>query len=238
MAEHTKSTAGHEPEAPGLHEANARLRTVNRELQVAVNEQIRLANDLQNLILSTDFGTVFLDLSGRLKFYTPSARRLLDVPLETLAWPLDAIQDRLVGVDLRAEVARIARQPTRAEFEVVMGDGRCYRLGVGPYVTVQGNVEGVVLTFVDVTDRHLARQQAVRALERNQQLLAELREALQNVKTLSGLLPICAHCKRIRNEDSGSWQRVEEYISSRTDALFSHGLCPECLKQHYPEHSG
>jgi hypothetical protein len=61
-----------------------------------------------------------------------------------------------------------------------------------------------------------------------------LRAALDHVRTLSGLLPICAGCKKIRN-DSGYWEQIEAYISTRTDAMFSHGLCPDCAKQFFPE---
>ena len=64
--------------------------------------------------------------------------------------------------------------------------------------------------------------------------MAELRESLERVKTLSGLLPICVHCKNVRN-DKGYWEQIERYLSSRTDALFSHGLCPECASKHYPD---
>jgi len=63
---------------------------------------------------------------------------------------------------------------------------------------------------------------------------AELREALHNVRTLQGLLPICAHCKKIRNDD-GYWQQVESYIGQRSDARFSHGICPDCAQEHYSE---
>jgi CheY-like chemotaxis protein len=62
----------------------------------------------------------------------------------------------------------------------------------------------------------------------------ELKEALENVKKLSGLLPICAHCKSIRN-DEGYWEAVENYITDKTDAQFSHSLCPKCIEQFYPE---
>lgn len=62
----------------------------------------------------------------------------------------------------------------------------------------------------------------------------ELRRAAEEVKTLSGIIPICSHCKKVRN-DSGYWEQVEAYVSSRTDAGFSHGICPECLEKHYPE---
>ena len=61
-----------------------------------------------------------------------------------------------------------------------------------------------------------------------------LQEALANVRTLSGLIPICAHCKKIR-DDKGYWNQLELYIQQNSDALFSHGLCPDCVRQLYPE---
>ncbi|MCD4775651.1 MAG: tetratricopeptide repeat protein, partial [Candidatus Aegiribacteria sp.] len=64
----------------------------------------------------------------------------------------------------------------------------------------------------------------------------DLKKALAEVNTLSGLLPICASCKKIR-DDSGYWEQIEEYISRRSDTQFSHGLCPECMKKLYPEYS-
>lgn len=64
--------------------------------------------------------------------------------------------------------------------------------------------------------------------------LAELEKSLAEISTLEGLLPICSWCKNIRNDD-GSWTRIEEYVEARTDASFSHGMCPDCYEQHYPE---
>lgn len=61
-------------------------------------------------------------------------------------------------------------------------------------------------------------------------LVAELQEALDNVRTLSGFIPICASCKKIRNDD-GYWQQVESYLAHHTGVSFSHGICPECLAQ-------
>lgn len=58
--------------------------------------------------------------------------------------------------------------------------------------------------------------------------VSELQEALSNVKTLSGLLPICAYCKRVR-DDQDYWRQIEHYVSERSSAQFSHGICPECL---------
>jgi PAS domain S-box-containing protein len=70
--------------------------------------------------------------------------------------------------------------------------------------------------------------------EDKQKLLNKLQEALTQVKTLSGLLPICSVCKRIR-DDNGYWQQVEGYIQKHTDATFTHGVCPDCFLKLYPD---
>lgn len=62
----------------------------------------------------------------------------------------------------------------------------------------------------------------------------ELEKALENVETLQGLLPICSHCKSIR-DDKGYWSKLEYYFLDHSDILFSHSLCPDCFKKHYPE---
>ena len=72
------------------------------------------------------------------------------------------------------------------------------------------------------------------AIERKQ-LFLELQEALSHVKILKGFLPICAKCKAIRN-DEGHWQQIESYIRERSEAEISHGICPVCLKELYPEY--
>lgn len=77
----------------------------------------------------------------------------------------------------------------------------------------------------------IERKDAERERER---LISELSEALAQVRTLSGLLPICSNCRRIRN-DKGYWERLEEFIQERTDADFSHGICPECMEAIYPK---
>lgn len=69
-------------------------------------------------------------------------------------------------------------------------------------------------------------------LERNN-LIADLKQALSEVKTLQGFLPICSSCKKIRN-DTGYWQQIELYIEDHTDSKFSHSICPDCIKELYP----
>ncbi len=84
------------------------------------------------------------------------------------------------------------------------------------------------LVFVqDITEQK-------RREEEREQLIRELQKALSEVKRLSGLIPICASCKKIR-DDRGYWKQVEEYIKEHSDAEFSHGICPECAEKLYPE---
>ena len=73
-----------------------------------------------------------------------------------------------------------------------------------------------------------------KAEEERNQLIAQLREALAKIKTLTGLLPICSACKKIRN-DRGIWEQIEIYIRDHSDADFSHSICPECMKKLYPD---
>jgi hypothetical protein len=72
------------------------------------------------------------------------------------------------------------------------------------------------------------------ASDEQKRLIGKLQKALEEIKTLSGLLPICSHCKKIR-DDSGYWQGVEQYIAEHSSVQFSHGICPDCLRQYYPK---
>ncbi len=69
-----------------------------------------------------------------------------------------------------------------------------------------------------------------------QEHVRRLKESIEEIKTLSGMLPICANCKNIR-DDQGYWQNVESYIADRSDAVFSHGMCPDCIKELYPQYA-
>ena len=80
----------------------------------------------------------------------------------------------------------------------------------------------------DITDRKLAEQE-------REKLIAERQKALADIKTLHGILPICASCKKIR-DDSGAWHQIESFIRDHSDAEFSHGLCTDCAQKLYPEY--
>ena len=74
----------------------------------------------------------------------------------------------------------------------------------------------------------------MRAEAEREQLIGQLQEALASIKTLRGLVPICAACKKIR-DDSGYWNQLESYLLNHTEAQFSHGICPQCVRRLYPE---
>ncbi|MBM4278202.1 MAG: PAS domain S-box protein [Deltaproteobacteria bacterium] len=89
------------------------------------------------------------------------------------------------------------------------------------------NVVATLSSGEDITERK-------RAEEEREKIVRELKEALGKVKLLSGFIPICASCKKIR-DDKGYWEQVEVYIRDHSEAEFSHGICPECMKKLYPE---
>jgi AmiR/NasT family two-component response regulator len=109
--------------------------------------------------------------------------------------------------------------------------------GVGAYLVKPPKTRelerALIIATARFNDLMKLRQLNLELLARNQQLEATLAQ----VKTLSGLLPMCASCKRIR-DDQGYWQRVETYLKAHAAVEFSHGLCPECMKRLYPDYFG
>lgn len=89
---------------------------------------------------------------------------------------------------------------------------------------------------LESANRKLLREIAARQQleEGRQKLLADLKEALTRLKILGGLIPICASCKKVR-DDQGYWKQIEAYIHDHSYASFSHGICPDCIKKLYPE---
>jgi hypothetical protein len=108
-----------------------------------------------------------------------------------------------------------------------------------PVLLIMAAVYGVAVEMVRKERRqkaglmdHIAALR--QAEEEKERLIAQLQEALANVKTLSGLLPICFSCKQIR-DDKGYWNQIETYIRDHTQAEFTHGICPACARKLYPD---
>ena len=102
-----------------------------------------------------------------------------------------------------------------------------FELGAVDYITKPFNA-------AELSARVRTHIALYRTQKRNESLIKELRTALAQVKSLSGLLPICSSCKKIR-DDAGYWSQVETYISEHTDVRFSHGICPACVRRQYPD---
>lgn len=102
-----------------------------------------------------------------------------------------------------------------------------YLTTVKPISNEVGAVETVICTSKNITKRKLAEIALTEKHDR-------LSEALEQIKTLSGLLPICASCKKIR-DDKGYWNQIEIYIQKHSNAQFSHGICPDCAKKLYSD---
>jgi len=109
-----------------------------------------------------------------------------------------------------------------------------------PELVERASAAGVGAYLVKPPDMHKIERAITIAMARFDDLMelrrlnAELQDTLAKIKTLSGLLPICSSCKNIR-DDEGYWHQLEAYIRDHSEAEFSHGLCPECAKQLYPE---
>lgn len=88
------------------------------------------------------------------------------------------------------------------------------------------------------SNQSLCREIEARAKseKERERLIVQLQNALMDIKTLSGLLPICAHCKNIR-DDKGYWTRLEAYLDAHADVTLTHGICPDCMKKYYSEYS-
>jgi hypothetical protein len=105
---------------------------------------------------------------------------------------------------------------------------RYYENIYNPVINENGDIIGLSLFLADITNRK-------RMEEERERLINELQNALAKVKTLSGLFPVCANCKKIRN-DEGEWEDIEVYIHKHSEADFSHGICPECARKLYSYH--
>lgn len=107
-------------------------------------------------------------------------------------------------------------------------NGRTFLVTCSPYMDDHGELIGTVHIARDITERKKIEQE-------REELIAKLKSALDEIKTLKGILPLCSFCKKIRN-DAGVWVEVDTYIHQHSEADISHSICPECVEKHYPAH--
>ncbi|HNY66894.1 MAG TPA: PAS domain S-box protein [Deltaproteobacteria bacterium] len=112
-------------------------------------------------------------------------------------------------------------------YSSVGGKERYLIFDASPVYDHDGTLVAAVETLQDITELK-------RVEEERERLNVRLQYAIDRIKTLSGLIPICAGCKKIR-DDKGYWNGLEEYLEQHSDASFSHGLCPECFGKYFPD---
>jgi PAS domain S-box-containing protein len=189
--------------------------------------------ELSNVTSNMAEGIYVLDESGRVSFMNPEAERLL-------GWTLDELNEKgahdLVhfrrpdGTPLPLEecnihkVIKTGKRFSSTDEVFVKKDGTVFPVSViSAPIMENGKAVASVAAFQDITERRKAEEERERLIE-------ALQTALSEVKVLKGLIPVCAWCKKIRN-DKGYWEQVENYIEKRSDARFTHGICPECYKK-------
>jgi PAS domain S-box-containing protein len=185
---------------------------------------------LAAIIESSDDAIVGRSIDGKITSWNAGAAKLYGyAEAEAVGQTISFLVAPGHGQELAPLLESVARGEHISHFETtrLRKDGQMVEvsLTMSPVRNTAGQIVGVSTIARDITDR----KQAERERER---LVGELQKALGEVKTLSGLLPICAHCKKIR-DDKGYWNQIEFYIRDRSSANFTHGICPECAKHHY-----
>jgi PAS domain S-box-containing protein len=115
--------------------------------------------------------------------------------------------------------------PDKCEFHFIHKNGEVRQAMMS--VALMQSSRKIISSFIDITERKQAEAE-------REKLILKLQEALAEVRTLSGLLPICSSCKKIR-DDQGYWNVLEGYLTKHSDAQFTHGICPDCMVKLYPD---
>jgi PAS domain S-box-containing protein len=207
------------------------LQAVVRDITERKRTEEKL-RELSRAVEQSPASIVITDRAGDIEYANP---KFIEITGYTLADVLGKNPRILKSGDKSPEAYRelwetiTAGNEWRGEFLNKKKNGGLYweSASISPIRDPAGRITHYVAVKEDITARKQA--EAVR-----DQLFQDLQDALANVKALSGLLPICASCKKIR-DDKGYWSQVESYIQTHSEATFTHGICPDCIKKFYPD---
>lgn len=206
---------------------------VEREIEAAKSRRARTRAEsamqfLASIVESTDDAIYGKDINGTVLSWNNGAERIFGYRANEIIGRSAAL---LYPVDKRDELIDLMSRVRRGERSALYDTERLRKDGstipvsvtVSPIKNGEGETVGISTIARDISDYKHHEQERTK-------LIHDLTVALRDVKTLSGLLPICGACKRIR-DDHGYWQQVETYITSHSNAVFTHGICPECAAQ-------
>jgi PAS domain-containing protein len=166
-----------------LQSLNEELVTVNSELQAKVDDLTHANNDIRNLLNSTDIAVIFLNNDLKIKRFTPSATRVVNLLSSDIGRPITDISTNINDPDISSSVIvkesrSVIETLMSVEKQVETKDGRWYTLRIMPYRTVDNVIDGVVLTFNDITDIKHLEQSMKAAKEYSEAVIATIREPL------------------------------------------------------------
>jgi two-component system CheB/CheR fusion protein len=209
-----------------LQSLNEELNALNSQLQETLDRQRTTADDLQNVLYSTDVATLFLDANFNIRFFTPATRLLFNVIPGDVGRPLTDLSSLAADVELLPDAQKVLASRTLVEREVQTRSGAWFMRRVMPYRTHAEKIEGVVITFQDVTERRriadaltAAKRQAELASTAKSRFLAaashDLRQPLQTLALLHGLL-----AKKVTGEKEQKLVgRIDEALGAMTSML-------------------
>ncbi len=157
-----------------LQSINEELQTVNAELKLKLDAISRAHSDLQNLIAATDIGTLFLDSALRIKRFTERVTDLFSLTQTDEGRPITDFAHRLDYDNLVKDARAVLADLTPLRREIRSRDGRWYDVRLRPYRTADDKIDGVVITFVDISERHVAEAAVLAGEDRQRLLLGEL----------------------------------------------------------------
>jgi two-component system CheB/CheR fusion protein len=209
-----------------LQSLNEELTALNGQLQETLERQRTTANDLQNVLYSTDVATIFLDTGLKIRFFTPATKSVFNVIPGDIGRPLADLSLLAVDADLLADAKAILTTHAIIEREIEGQNGAWYIRRILPYRTQSKGVEGVVITFADITERRhvsdvleTARREAESATAMKSRFLAaashDLRQPLQTLTLLQGLLADCVEGQKARKLVA----RIESILSAMSGML-------------------
>jgi PAS domain S-box-containing protein len=169
-------------------------------------------------------GVMLVDAGRKIVDLNPAMESIIGIGAHQA---IGCAADQMFSQWKRVMKALTAAHDERYETETAVGaNTRFYDLYVSIIRSPRNDLEGRIIVFRDITRRKTVEHE-------RELLISELQSSLKQVKRLSGLLPICASCKKIR-DDRGYWKDVESYINDHSDATLTHGICPECMQKLYP----
>ncbi|RWX80901.1 response regulator [Neorhizobium lilium] len=209
-----------------LHWLNDELTALNAQLLESLERQKAVSNDLENVLNSSDVPTLFLDRELKIRFVTPATRTLFNIIPSDVGRPFSDLSKFTVDSDLQADALTVINDGGSIDKEIAAGNGSWYIRRIKPYLKGSGSIEGVVVTFLDMSvqkqiaeDREAARQSAELASQAKSHFLAaashDLRQPLQTLKLLQDLLE-----KSVADQQSHTLvKRMEETLNSMSGIL-------------------